>query len=227
MAKPREASSDQGAKPIQPAAEAVSDDLRGHIAVGAVGLLILVGGLRRVGGHRPARRRGDRAGHRRGRLQRQEGAASDRRHRRRDPRARRRPGRRQRPAVAARRHDHPGQPADLDRSARRAGGAPGAAEGRARRWPASRCRAKPGGNGLASQRSSEMLAGEQVLFDSRQLAREGQKAQLSERVNQLLEEIRGFEAQAQAKSARVRAWSAGAARDRGALEEEPRRRRSS
>ena len=45
-----------------------------------------------------------------------------------------------------------------------------------------------------------MLSGEQVLFESRRLTREGQKAQLNERVNQLLEQIIGFEAQAKAKS---------------------------
>jgi HlyD family secretion protein len=46
---------------------------------------------------------------------------------------------------------------------------------------------------------AEVLAGERSLFDARRTAIEGQRAQLTERVTQLREEIRGLEAQAAAK----------------------------
>lgn len=47
---------------------------------------------------------------------------------------------------------------------------------------------------------ARIIAGEQVLFVSRRTSREGQKAQLAERLNQLGEEIRGLQAQHAAKS---------------------------
>jgi HlyD family secretion protein len=46
---------------------------------------------------------------------------------------------------------------------------------------------------------AEVLGGEHSLFEARRTAIEGQRAQLSERVTQLREEIRGLEAQAAAK----------------------------
>ena len=46
---------------------------------------------------------------------------------------------------------------------------------------------------------AEVLGGERSLFEARRTAIEGQRAQLSERVTQLREEIRGLEAQAAAK----------------------------
>ena len=46
---------------------------------------------------------------------------------------------------------------------------------------------------------AEVIAGERSLFEARRTAIEGQRAQLSERVTQLREEIRGLEAQAAAK----------------------------
>ena len=46
---------------------------------------------------------------------------------------------------------------------------------------------------------AEVLAGERSLFEARRTAIEGQRAQLTERVTQLREEIRGLEAQAAAK----------------------------
>jgi HlyD family secretion protein len=46
---------------------------------------------------------------------------------------------------------------------------------------------------------AEVLAGERSLFNARRTAIEGQRAQLTERVAQLREEIRGLEAQAAAK----------------------------
>ncbi len=47
---------------------------------------------------------------------------------------------------------------------------------------------------------ARLIASEQVLFTSRRISREGQKSQLSERLNQLGEEIRGLQSQHQAKS---------------------------
>ena len=49
----------------------------------------------------------------------------------------------------------------------------------------------------------EILAGERTLFNSRRTGREGQKAQLGERVNQLTEEIGGLTAQAAAKAREI------------------------
>jgi HlyD family secretion protein len=61
--------------------------------------------------------------------------------------------------------------------------------------------------GLAERADSptiqEILAGERTLFNSRRSGREGQKAQLSERVNQLTEEIGGLTAQAAAKAREI------------------------
>ena len=48
-----------------------------------------------------------------------------------------------------------------------------------------------------------MIAGEQQLFDLRQTARIGQKAQLRQRIAQLKEEIGGLELQAEAKSREI------------------------
>ena len=47
---------------------------------------------------------------------------------------------------------------------------------------------------------SEIIAGERTLFESRRNARNGQKAQLKERIAQLREEINGLEAQGKAKA---------------------------
>lgn len=47
---------------------------------------------------------------------------------------------------------------------------------------------------------ADILAGERTLFESRRMGREGQKAQLLERVAQLKEEIGGFAAQQKAKA---------------------------
>ncbi len=49
----------------------------------------------------------------------------------------------------------------------------------------------------------EVLAGERTLFESRQTALAGQKAQLNERVNQLQEQITGIEGQSRAKAREV------------------------
>ena len=49
----------------------------------------------------------------------------------------------------------------------------------------------------------DMVAGEQALFDSRHKAREGQKAQLKERIAQLGREIEGHEAQQQTKAREI------------------------
>src|SRR5262249_21365695 len=50
----------------------------------------------------------------------------------------------------------------------------------------------------------EILAGEQTLFESRRTARTGQKAQFSERIKQLKEEIGGLTAQQETKGEEIR-----------------------
>src|SRR5215212_381729 len=50
---------------------------------------------------------------------------------------------------------------------------------------------------------AEVMAGERSLFEARRTAIEGQRAQLSERVTQMGQEIRGLEAQAAAKRKQV------------------------
>lgn len=55
------------------------------------------------------------------------------------------------------------------------------------------------GERLENADVAAILAGERSLFESRQSAREGQKAQLRERINQLREEIEGLGAQREAK----------------------------
>jgi HlyD family secretion protein len=58
--------------------------------------------------------------------------------------------------------------------------------------------------GFANRQSTpevaEIMAGERRLFGTRQASRIGQKAQLTERINQLSQEVRGLEALYQAKS---------------------------
>jgi HlyD family secretion protein len=49
----------------------------------------------------------------------------------------------------------------------------------------------------------EMIAGERSLFESRRSGRAGQEAQMNERINQLMEEIRGLEAVSTAKSKEI------------------------
>lgn len=49
-----------------------------------------------------------------------------------------------------------------------------------------------------------MIAGERSLFESRRSGRAGKEAQMNERINQLMEEIRGLEAVSTAKSKRDR-----------------------
>lgn len=50
---------------------------------------------------------------------------------------------------------------------------------------------------------AEILSGEQTLFESRRKGREGQKAQLNERIQQLTEEIGGLTAQTAAKAREI------------------------
>lgn len=50
----------------------------------------------------------------------------------------------------------------------------------------------------------KILLGERRLFDARSVARRGQKSQLTERVNQLLEEIEGLQAQRGSKEDQIR-----------------------
>jgi membrane fusion protein, type I secretion system len=50
---------------------------------------------------------------------------------------------------------------------------------------------------------AHVIAGEQKLFEIRRAAREGQKAQLRERITQLQDEIRGLEAQEEAKVVQI------------------------
>lgn len=49
----------------------------------------------------------------------------------------------------------------------------------------------------------KIIAGEETLFVSRRLGREGQKSQLNERINQLMNEISGLEAQADSKAREI------------------------
>ena len=88
---------------------------------------------RRLGGDHPIGRRGDRARHHRGRIEREEGAAPDRRRGRRDPGQGGRRGRSGPDRAAARRYRDQGHAWRGALPARRADGARGAPAGRARR----------------------------------------------------------------------------------------------
>ena len=103
--------------------------------------VFLVGGVGGWAATTQLGRRGDRARHDRGRVERQEGAASDRRRGRRDPRQGGRRGRSRPDRAAARRYRDQGHARRGALPARRAHGAGGAAAGRARR---RRCHRVPG-----------------------------------------------------------------------------------
>ena len=84
----------------------------------------------------------------------------------------------------------------------RAVGAPGTSRGRARRRQddhvPSRTIARK-----ADPEVARVMAGEQALFETRRRAREGQKAQLKERIGQLKEQINGLDDQIRAKKREI------------------------
>ena len=158
---------------------------------------------RRMGGADRDRRRRHRLRHGRRRDQHQEGAASDRRHRRRDPREERRPRHRRRPSHAARRDGDARQPADDLQAARRAAGARGEAQGGARRRAGRQAAPHALAQRAEEPAIKEIFAGELSLFRSRGDSREGQKAQLRERIFQLNEEFAGVTGQILSKAREI------------------------